>query len=265
MRSPFISVIIPVLHDAGPLAELLVGLCPLDPADPVEVIVVNGDAGDPALEAVRRSWPAARWVDSPAGRGLQMNVGAARARGQWLLFLHADARLGHGWIEEIRRAAAAGVVGGCFRLEIDSPRWQARLIERGVRWRVRWLGLAYGDQGLFVRRDLFDALGGYRPWPVMEDADLVRRMRRRGRLRQSAVGVSVSARRWERDGWIHRTSSNLRILLWYLAGRSPDRLAASYPAWPGPAPAGAEPERRTVSSTGRPRPARQEPMPPTSR
>ena len=163
-----------------------------------------------------------------------MNAGGARAVGQWLLFLHADARLADGWLDEIQRAADAGAVGGCYRLEIDSPLWQARLIERGVRCRVRWLGIAYGDQGLFIRRDIFRIVGGYRAIPVMEDADLVRRMRRHGRLYFSPLGVSVSARRWERDGWMRRTVSNLWILLLYVAGRSPDRLAASYPAWRGP-------------------------------
>ena len=230
MRDPFVSVIIPVLRDAGPLAALLEVL---HPTTDVEVIVAPGDAGDPTLGPVRRAWPVVQWIDGPRGRGRQMNAGGARAVGQWLLFLHADARLNDGWLDEIRRAAEAGAVGGCYRLEIDSPLWQARLIERGVRCRVRWLGIAYGDQGLFIRRDLFHTVGGYRAIPVMEDLDLVRRMRRHGRLHCSPLGVSVSARRWERDGWMRRTLSNLWILLLYLAGRSPDRLAASYSAWPG--------------------------------
>ncbi len=237
MSDPFVTVVIPVLRDAGPLAALLEVLLPTTKGegnDVVEVIVANGDADDPALETVRRAWPAVRWVDAPRGRGHQMNAGGVRAKGQWLLFLHADASPADGWIDEIRRAAADGAVGGCYRLAIDSPRWQARLIERSVRCRVRWLGVVYGDQGLFIRRDLFHAMEGYRAIPVMEDADLVRRMRRHGRLRYSPVGVSVSARRWERDGWTRRTVGNLRILFLYLAGRSPDRLAAAYPAWPGP-------------------------------
>ena len=231
MRDPLVSVVIPVLRDAEPLARLLEVV---HPTTQVEVVVAQGDGGDPALETLRRRWPAVHWVDGPRGRGCQMNAGAERATGQWLLFLHADARLEDGWLDEIRRADADGAVGGCYRLEIDSPRWQARVIERGVRWRVRWLGLAYGDQGLFIRRDLFRAIGGYRELPIMEDADLVRRMRRHGRLRHASVGVSVSARRWERDGWMRRTVSNLWILLRYLGGRSPDRLAASYPAWQDP-------------------------------
>ena len=245
MRDPLVSVIIPVLRDAGPLSALLARL---HPAARCEVIVANGEVGDPALEPVRRAWPAVRWVDGAPGRGRQMNAGAERATGHWLLFLHADVRLHDGWLDEIRRAADAGAVGGCYRLEIDSPRWQARLIERGVRWRTRWLGLAYGDQGVFIRRDLFRALGGYRAMPVMEDADLVRRMRRHGRLRYSSIAVSVSARRWERDGWMRRTVSNGRILLLYLAGRSPDRLAASYPAWQDRSTPVRQPEHRTGPS-----------------
>jgi rSAM/selenodomain-associated transferase 2 len=254
MSAPLVSIIIPVLRDAAPLAALL---AQLEPDDRFEVIVASGDA-DPALDPIRRSRRSVVWTPGPPGRGRQMNAGAARATGRWLLFLHADARLGEGWLDEIARVdgddrdTAAGVVGGCFRLEIDSPRWQARLIERGVRWRVRWLGLAYGDQGLFVRRDLFETLGGYRPMPVMEDADLVRRLRRQGPLRRSAVGITVSARRWERDGWTRRTVSNLRILALYLAGRSPDRLAASYPAWREPAPAVVESEPPTDPSREHP-------------
>ena len=164
MRDPFVSVIIPVLRDADALAALLEVL---HPATGVEVIVAHGDARDPALEPVRRAWPAVQWVDGPRGRGPQMNAGGARAVGQWLLFLHADARLADGWLDEIRRAADAGAVGGCYRLKIDSPVWQARLIERGVRCRVRWLGIVYGDQGVFIRRDIFHTVSGYRAIPVM--------------------------------------------------------------------------------------------------
>ena len=249
---PSISVIVPVLHDAAELT----GLLPRLPGRPrCEVVVANGDAGDAAVAAIRAARPDVVWVESDPGRGRQMNAGAARAAGAWLLFLHADARPDAGWVDEIERAGAAGAVGGCFRLRIDSRRWPARVIEAGVRWRVRWLGIAYGDQAVFVRRDLFRRLGGYRPMPVMEDADLVRRIRSRGRFWPSRVGVTVSARRWERDGWGRRTAANLRILSLYLAGRSPDRLAAMYPAWRDPAKgAGQEsetPPRRTPD-TARP-------------
>jgi len=227
--APSVSVIVPVLHDAARLEGLLSRLA--GRSRWCEVIVANGDAGDAAVRRIRARRPDVVWVDSEPGRGRQMNAGAARATGAWLLFLHADARPDPGWTDAIGRAEAAGAVGGCFRLRIDARRWQARVIEAGVRWRVRWLGVVYGDQAIFVRRDLFRQLGGYRPIPVMEDADLVRRIRARGRFRPSSAGVTVSARRWERDGWWRRTAANLRILVLHLAGRSPERLAAMYPAW----------------------------------
>ncbi len=226
--APSISVIIPVLHDAAQLAALLTRL----PGRPgCEVIVANGDAGDAAVGGMRRTRPDVVWVESEPGRARQMNAGAARAAGAWLLFLHADALPDPGWVDEIGRAEAAGAVGGCFRLRIDARRWQARVIEAGVRWRVRCIGVAYGDQALFIRRDVFRRLGGYRPIPVMEDADLVGRMRSLGPFWPSSLGVTVSARRWEQDGWWRRTAANLRILGLHLAGRSPERLAAMYPAW----------------------------------
>ena len=226
--APSISVIVPVLHDAPRLEGLL---SRLPGRSRCEVIVANGDAGDAAVRRLRGTRRDVVWVESEPGRGRQMNAGAARAGREWLLFLHADALPDAGWADEIGRAESAGAVGGCFRLQIDAPRWQARIIEAGVRWRVRWLGVVYGDQAIFVRRDLFRRLGGYPPIPVMEDADLVARIRARGRFWRSTVGVTVSARRWERDGWWRRTAANLRILVLHLAGRSPERLAAMYPAW----------------------------------
>jgi rSAM/selenodomain-associated transferase 2 len=226
--APSVSVVIPVLHDAARLARLLPRL---PGPSRCEVIVANGDAADAGVRGMRRTGPDVVWVESEPGRGRQMNAGAARAAGNWLLFLHADALPDAGWVDEIGRAEAAGAVAGCFRLRIDASRWQARVIEAGVRWRVRWFGIAYGDQAIFVRRDLFRRLGGYRPIPVMEDAELVGRIRSRGPFWRSSLGVTVSARRWEQDGWWRRTAANLRILGLHLAGRSPDRLAAMYPAW----------------------------------
>ena len=259
MPKPRVSIVIPVLGDAGPLAELLPEL-PV--SDDLQVVVANGAPDDRDLASVRDRHPDVDWVEAPPGRGRQMNAGAERATGTWLLFLHADARLGAGWQDELVRAGDVGCVGGCYRLAIDSERWQARVVEWGVGLRVRWLGLAYGDQGLFIRRDQFRALGGYRSIPVMEDADLVRRMRRLGRWHRARVPVAVSARRWERDGWWRRTAANLWILTRYLAGRPPDQLAASYPVWGRPTGrAAAEPEG---SSTGAVAGDREEP-PPASR
>ena len=119
MGDPFVSVIIAVLRAAEPLAALLQVL---HPTTQVEVVVAHGDASDPALETVRRRWPGVQWVDGLRGRGCQMNAGAERTTGQWLLFLHAAARLGDGWLDEFRRAAVDGADGGGRRL----IRWNAQ-------------------------------------------------------------------------------------------------------------------------------------------
>ena len=231
MGNPFISVVIPVLNDAGSLAARLIEL---RSCSDCEVIVANGDAQDAGVGRLREVTPEVTWVESAPGRARQMNAGAAVASGEWLIFLHADASLSAGWSAELRAAADRGAVGGCFRLRIDASCWQSWFIEMGVRWRVRWLGLAYGDQALFIRRTAFQSLAGYRLLPLMEDADLVKRMRRYGRWYCSRVAVTVSARRWERDGWMRRTLANLWILGLYLVGWSSERLKELYPVWRGP-------------------------------
>jgi uncharacterized protein len=223
---PMVSIVVPVLHDADTLAELLESL-PVSRC--LETIVVSGDAEDGSSARWRGRFPDVRWLVAVPGRGGQMNDGAASARGRWLLFLHADTRLGSGWLGEIERAERAGdVVAGHFRLKLDSPVCMARVIERTVRWRVRWMGLPYGDQAIFVRRDVFEALGGYRVWPLMEDVDLVRRLKRVGPLLHSKVPVLSSARRWERRGWVRGSLENMLLVALFYAGVSPERLAGWY-------------------------------------
>jgi rSAM/selenodomain-associated transferase 2/rSAM/selenodomain-associated transferase 1 len=225
MASHELSIVIPVLNDTEQLQQLL---ATTPPDARVEVVVVNGWAPDDRLTASCRR-PDVRLLTSAPGRGCQMNIGASAAAGRWLVFLHADTRLPPQWIDEIRRAAAVpAVVGGSFRFRLDSDAWQARLIERAVERRVRWFDLAYGDQALFVRRDVFDALGGYREWPLMEDVDFVRRLRQAGQLYHSAQPVLTSARRWEHDGWWRRSVKNVLLQALFFAAVSPERLARWY-------------------------------------
>jgi rSAM/selenodomain-associated transferase 2/rSAM/selenodomain-associated transferase 1 len=225
MASHELSIVIPVLNDTEPLERLLTTIR----ADPqADIVVVNGGAPDDRLNAICRR-PDLQLLTSAPGRGRQMNVGASAAAGRWIVFLHADTRLPPQWSDEIRRASAdPAVVGGSFRFQLDSAAWQARLIERAVDRRVRWLDLAYGDQALFVRRDVFDAMGGYCEWPLMEDVEFVRRLRRAGRLYHSAQPVLTSARRWERDGWWRRSASNVTLQALFFAGVAPERLANWY-------------------------------------
>ncbi len=224
---PVVSVIVPAWHrDEAPLDALLRGF----PWDGRAEVVVAFPREDVSLvETLRARHPAVRWVLAPRGRASQMNAGAAVACGRWLLFLHADCRLPGGWLGAIDQAEARrDVVGGCFRFALDSPDWRARLIELGVRLRVALFALPYGDQGLFVRRDVFEALGGYADVPLMEDVDFVRRLRRRGRLLRAPLAVVTAARRWQEDGWVRRTAGNLSLVARYFLGASPAALARRY-------------------------------------
>jgi rSAM/selenodomain-associated transferase 2 len=228
-----VSVIIPVYRDADALARTLAET----DFSGAELIVASV-SDDDTLAPLRLAHPRIVWIDAPRGRAAQMNAGAATAHGEWLVFLHADTRLPTGWQDAIGLASRdPRVNAGCFRFALDSTSTKARIIEIGVRARVALLGLPYGDQALFVRRDAFAALGGYVDLPIMEDVDLVQRLRRKGRLHRSALTATTSARRWERDGWLPRTARHLTLILLYGCGVPPARLARLDPArrsHPGP-------------------------------
>jgi rSAM/selenodomain-associated transferase 2 len=220
--SLLVSVVIPVLGDREAAGQL-VGQLRVDPR--VEVII---SSPDPGLESLEHGRPDLRVVRTPTGRAVQMNAGARIARGDWLLFLHADSRVPDGWLHGLEKADAVGTVGGWFRLALDDPSWQARLIERGVALRVKLFRLPYGDQGVFVRRRTFEAMGGYRDMPLMEDVDFVRRLTRAGEVAEIPLPIATSARRWKRDGWFRRSARNLTLLGLYFCGISPERLAKWY-------------------------------------
>jgi rSAM/selenodomain-associated transferase 2 len=224
--APFASIVVPVLDEAAALAALLPAL---SPSGDVEVLVAEAAGRGGVLETIRACHPGVRWIGGRPGRATQMNAAAREAAGGWIVFLHVDTRLPADWLGELGHAARdPRIVGGSFRFGLDSPSWWARVIERGVQARVRWLDLPYGDQALFVRRDVFQRLGGFRELPLMEDVDFVRRLRREGRLYHSRAGVTTSARRWERDGWIRRSAMNVGLVLLFLAGVPAGRLAPIY-------------------------------------
>ena len=216
-----LSVVIPTLNAAADLPDTLERMRSAD-----EIVVVDGGSTDGSAAIAERF--GARLVRSPKGRGVQLRAGADAARGDWLLFLHADTLPGPGWREAVdAHAAAASDKAACFRFRLADRAWQARLIERAVAARVRLLALPYGDQGLLVPRALYEEVGGYRPLPLMEDVDLVRRIGRR-RLRLLDETASTSPERWRRDGWGRRSARNLACLALYRVGVAPDRLARFY-------------------------------------
>jgi rSAM/selenodomain-associated transferase 2 len=220
---PTVSLVIPVLSDAD-FASALLDRLPLRPD--LEVIVVDGGA-DPQLTAMVADHPGATLLRAAPGRARQMNAGAEAAAGTWLFFVHADSILPAGWFDAVVRLDD-DVAGGWFRFALDDDAWQARVIERLTAWRVSRLHLPYGDQGIFVRRGLFAAMGGFPDFPLMEDVSFIRRLVRAGRVVEVPLPLRTSARRWRRDGWFRRSTKNVALVCLYFLGVAPTRLARWY-------------------------------------
>jgi len=215
-----ISVVVPALDEEACLAETLRSVKAAD-----ERIVVDGGSQDRTREIAATE--GARLLSCEACRGRQLDVGARAARGDWLLFLHADTRLDPGWRDAALRLppeAAAGV----FRLTIDAAGRGYRLLEAMVVFRTRVLGRPFGDQGLLVRRAAYEKVGGFAPIPLMEDVELTSRLRKLGRLGLLGSRAVTSPRRWQRHGLVGTTLRNWSTQALFALGVSPERLARRY-------------------------------------
>lgn len=218
--SRLVSVIIPALDEVSELPDTIASAKTVG----AEIIVVDGGSKDGTAALAREL--GARVVTSVRGRGQQMAAGAAAANGEVLVFLHADAHLPLGYVEQVMAALAdPGTAVGAFQLRIAAPGAGLRLVEWGVRQRCRWLSLPYGDQGLFMKAETYRRLGGFRPFSVMEDIDLVRRAWRRGSVRILASAVTVSPRTWHQRGILQCTFLNLLCAAAWFLGASPARIA----------------------------------------
>ena len=193
-----------------------------------EVVVADGGSRDTTREIAARH--GARVVDAAQGRGAQLAVGADATTRPWLLFLHADTRLAPGWAEAARRFIADpgnAARAAAFRFTLDDDAPAARRLEAVVAWRSRALALPYGDQGLLIARAFYDAIGGFRPLPLMEDVDLVRRVGR-ARLTLLDAAAVTSAERYRRAGYLRRSARNLMCLGLYFAGLPTRAIARLY-------------------------------------
>ena len=221
---PSMSVIIPTLDEADHIEATLEAI---GGSDGVEVIIVDGGSRDDTQTIARAA--GARVYEISGGRAAQMNFGAAKARGAILLFLHADTLLPDNFDGLASDClATSGTVAGAFEFATDEPTASMRLIATAANLRARWLQLPYGDQGIFLRKDVFRELGGYHQLSIMEDFDLVRRLARRGRVRIVGARAVTSARRWRRIGPWRTTLLNQVVVVLYYLGLPQGRIAALY-------------------------------------
>lgn len=212
-----IGIVIPTLNEAALIGAAIARL------GEARIVVADGGSDDQTIEIAEQA--KATVVIERGGRGAQQNAGA-KALGDVdaLLFLHADTVLPVGWQRAVERVLNGGAALGAFSLAIPGH----TLIAAGANLRSRLLSLPYGDQALFMRRSAFERLGGFRPLPIMEDFDLVRRASRLGRIATSPMKVTTSDRRWRRRGALRTTVINQMMLAGWAIGIAPARLAAFY-------------------------------------
>ena len=225
-----ISVVIPALNAAMRLPIALASLAPAALDGFISEVILSDGGSTDATRAIADA-AGARIVDGPPGRGAQLRRGAAWARGQWLLFLHADTALSPAWTEDAQTVLANQETAGVFTLAFDNDKVAAKLVAAGAMMRTRIFAAPFGDQGLLISRSLYAAVGGYRDLPLMEDVEFIRRLvRLKGRraLRVLSSKAVTSAERYERDGYAGRVARNAWTLARYAAGASPEKLSKEY-------------------------------------
>jgi uncharacterized protein len=223
-----ISVIIPVLNEGEKINEILDSLKSAAASVPYETIVVDGDSSGDTIEKIMDAEVIK--ITAPRGRAAQMNAGAARAYGDILLFLHADTLLPpKAFLKIIKALSDSSLVGGAFDLEIQNLRWIFKAIGRAASWKHRLTRVPYGDQAFFIRQSYFESIGRYAPIPLMEDVELMKRVKRRGgRIIILPETVTTSSRKWEKDGIFYTVLRNWIIQALYLFGVPAERLVRYY-------------------------------------
>ena len=222
-KKPYISVIIPALDEEDRIKDAIANARD----DEAEIIVIDGGSRDRTKEIASKC--GAKVLSGPPFRAVQQNIGAGIASGRILVFLHADTFLPADYTVKVFQAFMdTAVQGGAFRFRTDSKKFTMKLVEFCVNLRSKLLKLPYGDQGLFLKKDLFDYMGGFSAIPIAEDVMLIRRLKRQGNIRIVPSYVITSARRWSRLGILRTTLINQLILLGLRLKINPEKLAALY-------------------------------------
>lgn len=222
MRLDTVGVIIPVLNDAAPLADLIADL---RTQASLEIVVVDGGSDDGGLCVAERLADTA--CSASPGRGRQLRIGVAQTRREWLWFLHADSRVSTTVLQTLAMLPD-DPSWGWFDVRLDGSAWPLRVVENAMNFRAAATGIATGDQGLFAHRRLLAGVGGVPPLKLMEDIELCKRLRRLQRGRRCTVRIVTSSRRWQRDGIVRTVFSMWWFRLRYFLGADADALAARY-------------------------------------
>lgn len=219
-----ISIIIPTLNEAAVIEKTLTQVQRLKP---YEIILGDGGSTDNTLSIAKNFSP--RIVSSSPGRAAQMNAAAGEAQGDVLLFLHADSEMEPlGFEKMVETMGLQSGVGGAFSLKIDSDKLLLQLISRIATWRAKVLHIVYGDQAIFVRKDIFLRMGGFRPFPICEDLDFFQRLKKEGTILVLDEKAFTSPRRWLKEGILFTTARNAVIAILFLLGISPKILSKWY-------------------------------------
>ena len=230
MNAPKISIILPVLNEAATIEETLLRL--RDISD-IEAIVVDGGSRDETVARAKRCGKtfglSCTVISAASGRARQMNAGAVVAMGDILLFLHADTHLPPKFDTLVRQALQhPNTIAGAFELRIDANLRGLRLIETMVNLRSRVFSMPYGDQAIFLKASTFHDLGGFPDLPIMEDFELMVRLKRQGRIAILPAPVLTSGRRWQKLGVVRTTLINQLIIAGYFLGVPPAQLVCWY-------------------------------------
>jgi rSAM/selenodomain-associated transferase 2 len=228
MEHPKFSIIVPVFHEAERIDDLIVHLRRLGPEKEPEIIVVDGAPEKDTLRVIRNDGVVK--ISSERGRAKQMNAGASVAKGEILIFLHADTELPQNALKRINALVnTKEYVGGAFDLGIKSDKIIFKVIAFLASLRSRLNRIPYGDQAIFIRKEYFDQIGGYKEIPLMEDVELMRRVKRSGeKIMIFPDRAMTSLRRWENEGLVYCILRNWSLQILYLFGVSPYHLVKYY-------------------------------------
>ena len=225
MSAP-ISIVVPTRNAASRIGGTLASLYEGVDAGLVRELVISDSGSEDGIAEIAEDIGAVL-IRGRTGRGIQLAAGARAAKGDWLLFLHADTRLSAGWAA----AAAAHMAGSSdkaafFKLEFNSDSAAARAVAAWANFRSRAFDLPYGDQGLLLSRELYDSIGGFPPIPVMEDVAVAKQLR--GRLLMLDCKAKTDASRYEERGWVRQGLGNLLLLARHSLGATPESISEKY-------------------------------------